>query len=428
MKNPGPLLITAAGIVFASSLTVSVYTQQPAGTQTRNDPPAAAPAPGPPPPSGRTYVGSEACRRCHAPIYERWSKTRMANVVTDPRQHPEVVLPDFNKADPLLTFKLDDVAFVYGSKWKQRYFKKVGNEYYPLPAQWDVTHRIWRAYVVQPNTDWWVPFYPPDNMQRPTGPLCDGCHSVNFNAQTKTVTEWNVGCERCHGPGSEHVRQPSAASIVNPAKLDFVRANDTCIQCHSQGQPLTNPMFGQYYDWPVGFHQGGNLGDYWKLEEHKLGETTFTHFPDGTAHKNRMQGNDFVQSVMYRRGIACFSCHDVHGTSNNADTLKPARAVCLTCHGPGSPNGPHNAATVEEHTHHRAGSAGNDCVACHMPKIAQTIADINVRSHTFAFITPSMTDAYKIPNPCTSCHTDRTTSWAREAIKGWPGMSPWRAE
>ena len=21
---------------------------------------------------------------------------------------------------------------------------------------------------------------------------------------------------------------------------------------------------------------------------------TFTHFPDGTAHKNRMQGNDFV--------------------------------------------------------------------------------------------------------------------------------------
>jgi predicted CXXCH cytochrome family protein len=187
-------------------------------------------------------------------------------------------------------------------------------------------------------------------------------------------------------------------------------------------------MFGQYYDWPVGFHQGGNLSDYWKLEEHKLGETTFTHFPDGTAHKNRMQGNDFVQSVMYRRGVTCFSCHDVHGTSNNADTLKPARAICLTCHGPGSPNGPHNVATVEEHTHHRAGSAGNDCVACHMPRIAQTIADINVRSHTFAFITPSMTDTYKIPNPCTSCHTDRTTSWAREAIKGWRGISPWRAE
>src|SRR5262245_57192391 len=81
------------------------------------------------------YVGSQSCRRCHAPTYERWSKTRMANVVRDPKQHPEAVLPDFSKLDPLLTFKLDDVAFVYGSKWKQRYFQRVGNDYYPLPAQ-----------------------------------------------------------------------------------------------------------------------------------------------------------------------------------------------------------------------------------------------------------------------------------------------------
>jgi hypothetical protein len=125
------------------------------------------------------YVGSAACRRCHAPTYERWAKTRMANVVRDPKQHPEAVLPDFSKPDPLLTFKLDDVAFVYGSKWKQRYFTRVGDDYYPLPAQWDVTHRVWRPYFVQPNTDWWVAHYPADNMKRPTGPLCDGCHSVN---------------------------------------------------------------------------------------------------------------------------------------------------------------------------------------------------------------------------------------------------------
>ena len=74
--------------------------------------------------SGATYVGSQACQRCHTATYERWSKTRMANVVADPKVHPEVVLPDFSKPDPLLTFKLDDVAFVYGSKWKQRYFTK----------------------------------------------------------------------------------------------------------------------------------------------------------------------------------------------------------------------------------------------------------------------------------------------------------------
>jgi len=352
----------------------------------------------------------------------------MANVVTDPREHPEMVLPDFSKSDPLLTFKLDDVAFVYGSKWKQRYFTKVGNDYFPLPAQWDVTHRIWRPYLVAPNTDWWVPHYGAANNQRPTGPLCDGCHSVNYSAQAKTVTEWNVGCERCHGPGSEHVRQPSPANIVNPAKLDYVRANDTCIQCHSQGQPLNNPMFGQYYDWPVGFHQGGQLRDYWKLEEHKLGETSFTHFPDGTAHKNRMQGNDYVQSVMYRRGVTCYSCHDSHGTPNDALLIRPARDLCLTCHNPGSPNGPHNVSTIEEHTHHQPGSAGNECVACHMPKIEQTIADVNVRSHTFQVIPPAMTDAYKIPNSCNTCHTDKTTAWATDALRQWKNVSPWRVE
>jgi predicted CXXCH cytochrome family protein len=377
------------------------------------------------PPGTRAYAGSAACGDCHTSIYERWAKTRMANVVTDPRVRPQVVIPDFSKPDPLLTFKLDDVAFVYGTKWKQRYFKKVGNDYFPLPAQWDVNHKIWRAYFVQPNTDWWVPFYPADNMKRPTGPLCDGCHSVNYDVTTKTVKEWNVGCERCHGPGGEHAANPTPLNIINPAKLDYVRATDTCIQCHSQGQPLKNPIEGQYYDWPVGFHQGLNLKDFWKLEEHKLGETTFTHFAEGTGHKNRMQGNDFVQSLMYKRGVTCFSCHDVHGTANNADLIKPAGQLCFNCHGPSSPNGPH-APTIEAHTHHKNGSTGSDCVSCHMPKIEQTIADINVRSHTFNFITPEMTDQYKIPNPCTSCHADKTTAWARDIMKQWPDVSPWR--
>jgi hypothetical protein len=80
----------------------------------------------------------------------------MANIVTDPRQHHELVVPDFTKPDSLLTFTLDDVAFVYGTKWKQRY----------------------------------------------------------------------------------------PATIVNPARRDYVRANDTCLQRHTQGQPLTDPILG----------------------------------------------------------------------------------------------------------------------------------------------------------------------------------------
>ena len=371
------------------------------------------------------YVGSAACKDCHQAVYARWIKSRMANVVRDPREHPEAVIPDFSKPDPLVNFSIGDVAFVYGSRWKQRYFVKIGNDYFPEPAQWDVTNKMWRRYFVPKDADWWAPLYPPDNFKRPTGPLCDGCHSVNYDISTKTVAEWNVGCEKCHGPGSAHVARPVRDTILNPARFDYIHASDTCIQCHSQGRPPTNPIEGKYYDWPVGFHVGLNLADYWHLEEHKLGETTFTHFPDGTAHKNRMQGNDFVTSLMYARGVTCFNCHDPHGTENPGLVRELGNGLCLGCHGPNAQNGPH-AATIEQHTHHAAGSAGNECIACHMPKIAETIDDVKVRSHTFRFVWPAETESSDIPNACNLCHADETTAWATTALRSWADRSPWR--
>jgi predicted CXXCH cytochrome family protein len=375
-------------------------------------------------PDSATYVGSAQCKSCHQELYDRWSRTRMANVVRDPKQHPDAVTPDLSIPNPLVHFTVNDIAFVYGSKWKQRYFKKDGDDYYPLGAQWDFSHKQWRPYKVALGTDWWTAFYPDDNAKRPTGPLCDGCHSVNYDVKTKTVTEWNVGCERCHGPGSEHVKAPKTA-ILNPARMDAKRANDVCLQCHSQGRPRKGAIDGRYYDWPVGFHVGLHLEDFWELEEPKLGETTFTHFGDGTAHKNRMQGNDFVTSQMCLKGITCYDCHDVHGTAFNADVRRPGNKLCLGCHAPGAVIGPRQE-TLELHTHHRADSPGSECANCHMPKIEQTISDVMVRSHTFRFIPPTLTERVKIPNSCNSCHADKTVGWALEALQSWPEYSVWR--
>ncbi|MBW8708738.1 MAG: cytochrome C, partial [Alphaproteobacteria bacterium] len=354
--------------------------------------------------AGAHYVGSKACQSCHQETYARWAKTRMANIVRDPRVHPEAFAADPATAPEELRFSKEDVAFVYGSKWKQRYFRKAGDTYVPLPVQYNIATKKWSKYHVADGTDWWAVHYPDpkgDNSARPTAPLCDGCHSVNFNIDAKRPSEWNVGCEQCHGAGSTHVANPIAATILNPARQNFVQANDTCIQCHSQGQPLNNvPIKGQYYDWPVGYHPGLMLADYWKLEPHKLGETSFTHFPDGTAHKNRMQGNDFVQSLMYNRGVTCFSCHDPHGTENDALLRKPANEICATCHSPNSQNGPHTA-SIEEHTHHKADSPGSQCVSCHMPKILpQLPGGPFVSTHTFRFVTPQQTEEEKIPNAC----------------------------
>ena len=103
------LLVFVVLIVVSAGVSLNVHSQ----------PGAIVPSPQTTP-SGRTYVGSGTCGDCHVELYQRWSKTRMANVVSDPKVFPRAVIPDFTKPDPLLTFKLDDVALTYGSKWKQR--------------------------------------------------------------------------------------------------------------------------------------------------------------------------------------------------------------------------------------------------------------------------------------------------------------------
>ena len=55
----------------------------------------------------------------------------MANVVRDPREHPDAIIPDLSGL--LVHFSKDDIALVYGSIWKQRYFKKAGDDYFPFP-------------------------------------------------------------------------------------------------------------------------------------------------------------------------------------------------------------------------------------------------------------------------------------------------------
>lgn len=302
------------------------------------------------------YVGSESCKRCHAEVYAGWKQTRMANVVRDPKEHPDAVLADFTQANPLVTFNLKDIAFVYGSNWKQRFFIRRGDDYYVESAQWDVQKKKWLPYHPEASEDWWVSFYGASNFERPTGPLCDGCHSVNYNIETKQVTEWNVGCEKCHGPGSEHVAHPTK-NIVNPETLDYVRGNDTCIQCHSQGRTLQDIFGGQHYDWPVGFTEGARLSDFWRLEELRPGTTNFLQYADMSAHKNRMQGNDFIQSTMYHRELRCFDCHEVHSNKNPANLKAVGNALCRGCHTKENPAGLHG--TVAEHTHHAEGSKGS---------------------------------------------------------------------
>ena len=202
-----------------------------------------------------------------------------------------------------------------------------------------------------------------------------------------------------------------------------MRADDACIQCHSPGQPRTKPIEGVYYDWPVGYRPGDRLNDVWMLEEHHLGKETFTHWPDGNAHKNRMQGNDYVQSQMSVKGVRCYACHDVHGTPNEAVLRQPGtRSVSRA-----TPAASAGAARHDRASH--ATQAGQRGQQVHRVSHAPNRADRRQRERAQPHVQVHFAGHDRtagVPNPCTSCHTDRSTEWAIDALRKWPSVSAWR--
>jgi len=56
-------------------------------------------------------------------------------------------------------------------------------------------------------------------------------------------------------------------------------------------------------------------------------------------------------------------------TGNYAQLRQPAQKLCLECHGPAIAERAGAKRLLTEHTHHKEGSAGSECIACHMPKI-----------------------------------------------------------
>ena len=147
---------------------------------------------------------------------------------------------------PLVTFQLADVAFVYGSRWKQRYFTKRGDDYYAEPAQWDVASKRWLPYHAETGTDWWIPFYGPTNFDRPTGPLCDGCHSVNYNVANQAGHRVERRLRKVPRPRQPPRRPSHAHQHRQPRDASTTSAATTpASSATARASPSSNPIAGQ---------------------------------------------------------------------------------------------------------------------------------------------------------------------------------------
>ncbi|WP_052699175.1 tetratricopeptide repeat protein [Hyphomicrobium sp. 99] len=266
---------------------------------------------------------------------------------------------------------------------------------------------------------------------------CAWCHSTNLKknydqASRRFSTTWSeisVGCEACHGPGSNHLSwattsngrekfdQPAKGFAQNfderkgvtwpmdatgQAKRSVPRSSAkeirVCAGCHSRRQ--------QFSDDPESV---GRLFDAFRPS---LLEDGLYHV-DGQQRDEVYNFGSFLESRMHSAGVTCSDCHNPH-TGKLRET---GNSLCGQCHAP-------ERFDVSAHHHHAQNSKGAECAACHMP--ATTYMGIDARrDHSIRIPRPDRTVLLGTPNACNQCHTDKSAKWAMDAIKAWyPSPAP----
>jgi hypothetical protein len=199
--------------------------------------------------------------------------------------------------------------------------------------------------------------------------------------------EINIGCENCHGPGSEHIADAGKTGhIVNPRLLSAERSAVVCGRCHDRRQGYGGPTVG----YTQALNEAGELArpgisrnelitkftDPVKKGPTMRGQGREDNIWSDDVHSNKPQQQyaDFLKSKLYRNDrllVACSDCHDMHGNTPYTrwllhDPNDSASPLCQRCH------------TVDLLSHMdtklNAKMKGQltRCIDCHMPGTANT--------------------------------------------------------
>lgn len=194
---------------------------------------------------------------------------------------------------------------------------------------------------------------PNPDFTRPVVEGCVFCHSGSPLHIEGTTNQYRsppfsaeaITCERCHGSAEEHLKDPRAGNIVNPAKLDHAARDSVCEQCHLLGVArILNP--GKTFS---DFRVGEAL------------ENTFTIYrnavpagSDAGQIKVISHVEQLARSMCVRKTegqMWCGTCHDPH--DKPLDPVTYYRAKCLTCH-------TGNFTSLHP-------NKSSNCIGCHMP-------------------------------------------------------------
>ncbi len=224
---------------------------------------------------------------------------------------------------------------------------------------------------------------------------CQACHEEIYKSFAKSphqVVEkvpargWKgKACESCHGPGSKHAESVSPDDIVNPGKLDAVKADRACLKCHLNQPSQANRIQSGHAKNQVScvgchtMHKAGPGGGEPGVAPRKAAainkQCASCHSPVW-AEFQRPHRHKLNEGAM-----SCVDCHNPHGSflPKMQKTVSANEASCLKCHG--DKRGPF----VFEHAPVRL----EGCQTCHEP-------------HGSA--NPRMLTRHEVRFQCLECH------------------------
>jgi hypothetical protein len=328
----------------------------------------------------KQFAGSESCARCHKDIYEQHLQS--FHHLTSTPANAQSLKGDFDRANRI---SINDHLFIAAERKKDSFYQTaysrgvaklsrpfnivVGsgkrgqtsiywfqNYLFELPLTWFAETNEW---TISPG------YSRKADFNRSITVRCLECHSTYFQETTnkdskadefaKTNFILGVECERCHGPGLEHISfheknpaERTGHAIFNPAKGTRQQSLDLCRFCHGGGLSKSKPSFT--------FQAGDKLFDFFQPD---------TAMP-GAPTQIDVHGNQYgmlAASKCFRNSeMTCLSCHDGH--KNESQLAAQFYVRCESCHKSTTHNNCKLASAVKQKF------LETNCINCHMPEEA----------------------------------------------------------
>jgi len=398
---PGLLVAVVTVGISLSMLVLSRRASQSDGHQAEKPPGKSAIST-----SQAHFVGSQNCRQCHSDQHTSYLLTAHSRALTKVDAATEPVDGTFSHRISGRTYT---VFRREGRLWHSEVSSKsaAGSERSPaiphaeFPLKYLVgSGRHSRSYLVERDgflTESPVTWYTSESkwamspgydradhqgFERPVDLGCLICHagqieSVNQSFSRLEISEESIGCERCHGPGSEHANKhrnsgnsiqtasltgTNDPTIVNPSRLSRDRQESLCAQCHLRGEATV-------------FHRGLSASDF--RPGQLLAETRIDYLLSSGNGSMKVVGHmdQMHASACWQKSdtLTCASCHDSHASAQPSLVAGDYRQSCLQCHQEQACNAP-----MEKR---RSTPTPDNCVVCHMPQVPTDIPHIAFTHH-----------------------------------------------